>query len=165
MALLDDAVGMVLEKLRELDLKENTLFFPISDNGGQRDEGRNVKWQRGSENKPFRGGKGVDIEGGIPVPYIAQWKGLFPAGKTYDRPVISLDVVPTALAAAGVTPIPDYDLDGVNLLPFLKGENTSDPHEVLFWRWRHEEAIRVGNWKLVNSQDKHFSHKCWAPIP
>ena len=159
MALHDDAVGIVLEKLREVEIEENTLIFYISDNGGTRYKGRNAKWQEGSANDPFRGGKGVDMEGGIRVPYLVQWKGHLPAGRTYDRPLISLDVIPTALAAAGATPLPDYKLDGVNLLPFLKGEQFSDPHEVLFWRWREELAIRAGDWKLVKSP--RFYNKDW----
>ena len=78
--------------------------------------------------------------------------------------MISLDVIPTALAAAGAKPLPNYDLDGVNLLPFLKGEKTNDPHDVLFWRWRKEQAVRVGDWKLVTSQDKKSGHPKWALI-
>lgn len=164
MALLDDAVGIVLEKLNELRMEENTLIFFISDNGGQRYLGRNRKWQMGSENHPFRGGKGAGLEGGVRVPYLVQWKGHLPAGKTYDRPVISLDVIPTALAAASVDPLLDYPLDGVNLLPFLKGEKSTDPHEALFWRWRSEKAIRVGDWKLVTSNDKRSGHPDWVLI-
>ena len=164
MALLDDAVGIVLQKLRELNMEENTLIFFIGDNGGTHYEGRDARWQLGSANEPFSGGKGASLEGGIRLPYLVQWKGHIPGGKTYDRPVVSLDVIPTALAAAGATRLPNYDLDGVNLLPFLKGKQTSDPHEVLFWRWRKEQAVRVGDWKLVTSQDKVSGHKKWALI-
>ena len=164
MALLDDAVGIVLAKLQELNLEENTFIFFIADNGGTRYLGRSPKWQQGSANYPLRGGKGTSLEGGIRLPYLVQWKGHIPARKTYDRPVISLDVIPTALAAAGAKPLPNYDLDGVNLLPFLKGEKTNDPHDVLFWRWRKEQAVRVGDWKLVTSQDKKSGHPKWALI-
>ena len=164
MTLLDDAVGIVLAKLRELKAEENTLIFFISDNGGTRYVGRSAKWQQGSENKPLLGGKGASLEGGIREPFFVQWKGHLPAGKNYDRPVSSLDVIPTALDAAGAKPLPNYELDGVNLLPFLKGEKTTDPHEALFWRWRSEWAIRVGDWKLVKSDDKRRGHKDWALI-
>ena len=164
LALLDDAVGIVLTKLRELKAEDNTLIFFIGDNGGTRYEARSVAWQKGTENKPFRGGKGNTVEGGIRVPYLVQWKGHLPAGKTYDRPVISLDVIPTALGAAGATPLANYELDGVNLLPFFNGEKTTDPHEVLYWRWRREQAVRLGDWKLVNSEAKRFGHKGWALI-
>ena len=76
----------------------------------------------------------------------------------------SLDVIPTSLGAAGAKPLRNYELDGVNLLPFLNGEKTTDPHEALFWRWRSEWAIRVGDWKLVKSDDKKRGHKDWALI-
>ena len=67
----------------------------------------------------------------------------------YDKPVIQLDVLPTALAAAGVEPKPEWKLDGVNLLPYLTGANKSAPHDVLFWRFGQQMAVRKGDWKLV----------------
>ena len=78
MALLDDAVGILLLKLRELKMEKNTLIFFISDNGGTRYNGRSSKWQQGSENKPFLGGKGASLEGGIREPFFVQWKGHLP---------------------------------------------------------------------------------------
>ncbi len=66
-----------------------------------------------------------------------------------DRPVIQLDIVPTALAAAGVAVKPEWKLEGVNLLPYLTGEQTGAPHEALYWRFGPQVAIRKGNWKLV----------------
>jgi arylsulfatase A-like enzyme len=88
-----------------------------------------------------------------------QWKGHLPAGKTYDKPVISLDIAPTALALAGVTPQPEWKLDGTNLLPFLTGEDAAAPHDTLFWRFRfppanpglYRWAMRQGDWKLVKN--------------
>jgi arylsulfatase A-like enzyme len=102
------------------------------------------------------GKKGSSLEGGIRVPFIVQWRGTLPAGKIYERPIISLDVLPTALAAAGAKPLAGIVLDGVNLLPFLKGE-PGDPHAVLFWRWRAEQAVRQGDWKLVRGKE----HREW----
>ena len=93
-AALDDAVGTVLAKLREQGAEENTLIFFIADNGGP--EGVN-----GSDNGPLRGRKGQTWEGGVRVHWLVQWKGKLPAGKVYEQPVIQLDVLPTALAAAG----------------------------------------------------------------
>ena len=77
-----------------------------------------------------------------------------PAGRedAYDRPVIQLDILPTALAAAGVSVRPEWKLDGVNLLPFLNGEDTSAPHDALYWRLGREWAVRQGGWKLVSMQ-------------
>ena len=153
MAQQDDAVGMVLNRLRELNLEGNTLIFYLSDNGGTlRSEGE-TKHFTGSLNTPFRGDKGTSFEGGIRVPYLVQWKGCLPSGITYDGAVSSLDILPTALAAAKVVPPADAALDGVDLFPFLTGKNTSDPHEALFWRWRAEQAIRSGNWKLVRGKE------------
>jgi hypothetical protein len=99
------------------------------------------------------------LEGGIRVPFLVQWKGRLPAGKAYDHPVISLDILPTALAAAGVQARPEWKLDGTDLLPFLTGKKQDAPHETLCWRFRfpprqpvrHRWAIRQGEWKLVKN--------------
>src|SRR5262245_6447241 len=95
----DDAVGAVLAKLKEAGLEENTLIFFFSDNGGPTMKGTTIN---GSRNEPLRGSKRQTLEGGIRVPFAVQWKGKLPAGKVYDKPVIQLDIQPTALAAAGV---------------------------------------------------------------
>jgi len=145
LAAFDDAVGRVLKTLRDNRLEENTLIFFTSDNGGPITKmGGN-----GSNNRPFKGQKGDTWEGGIHVPFFAQWKGRLPAGKVYEQPVISLDILPTAVAAAGSQPASDWQLDGVNLLPYLGGQNSAAPHDALYWRFGPEWAIRQGNWKLV----------------
>ena len=165
MASLDENVGRVLAKLRERGLEDNTLVFFLSDNGGATGSPRpqrDAEFQMGqntSKNNPCRGVKGELLEGGIRVPFLAQWKNRLPAGKTYDQPVISLDILPTALAAAGVTPQSEWGLDGTDLLPFLTGEKSGAPHESLYWRFRfppgqpslHRWAIRQGDWKLVKN--------------
>jgi arylsulfatase A-like enzyme len=96
------------------------------------------------------------LEGGIRVPFLVQWRGTLPAGKTYDRPVSSLDILPTALALAGAKSIAAQPLDGVNLIPFLQGEKTGDPHEFLFWRMKARNiwAVRSGDHKLVMQRTK-----------
>jgi arylsulfatase A-like enzyme len=144
-AALDEAVGKVLGQLRARGLEENTLVFFLSDNGGP--IGKFAP--NGSSNAPLRGSKGDTWEGGIRVPFLVQWKGRLPAGKRYDRPVIQLDIHPTALAAAGVETRPGWKLDGVNLLPFLEGKDAAPPHDALFWRFGEQMAIRMGDWKLV----------------
>ena len=142
MASLDENVGRVLTKLRETKLEENTLVFFLSDNGGQTGPARtkpDAPFQYGiniSLNTPCRGEKGDLLEGGIRVPFLVQWKGRIPAGKVYDQPVISLDIMSTALGVAGVKPQPDWKLDGANLLPFLTGEKQGAPHDALYWRFR-----------------------------
>jgi arylsulfatase A-like enzyme len=142
---MDDAVGKVLAALREEKLEENTLIFFCSDNGSA--------GSAGSNNLPLRGQKFATWEGGIRVPFFVQWKGTIPAGTTYDKPVISLDFLPTAVAAAGGQINPDWHLDGVNLLPFLTGKDNGVPHTILFWRLGPQWAVRQGDWKLVLPKD------------
>lgn len=139
---MDDAVGAVLGKIRELRIEEDTLIFFISDNGGP-------TASTTSGNGPLRGFKSQTWEGGIRVAWIVQWKGHLPAGKVDGRPVIQLDILPTALAAAGVEIQPEWKLDGVNLLPYLTGKNTGPPHTALYWRFGQQIALRMGDWKLV----------------
>ena len=142
MSAMDDAVGGVLDKVREIGQEENTLIFFLCDNGGP-------TRQTTSSNGPLRGFKATTWEGGVRVPFCVQWKGRIPAGKTFEHPIIQLDILPTALAAAEVKIDPAWKLDGVNLLPHLSGENTSRPHETLYWRFGNQWAVRHGDWKLV----------------
>ncbi|MDZ4847936.1 MAG: sulfatase-like hydrolase/transferase [Pirellulaceae bacterium] len=139
---MDDAVGTVLSKVRALNAEENTLIFFISDNGGPTPSTT-------SSNGPLRGFKAQTWEGGIRVPFIVQWKSKLPAGKIETRPVIQLDVLPTALSAASIELKTEWKLDGVNLLPFLSGDKGEEPHQALYWRFGQQIAIRSGDWKLV----------------
>jgi arylsulfatase A-like enzyme len=141
---MDDAVGTVVAELRQYRLEENTLIFFISDNGGP-------TRQTTSGNGPLRGFKAQTWEGGIRVPWIVQWKGHITGGQVDDRPVIQLDILPTALAAAGVVAKPEWNLDGVNLLPYLTGQNAGVPHDALYWRFGRQIALRMGDWKLVKA--------------
>lgn len=143
MSAMDDGIGAVLAKLDEHKLTENTLVFFISDNGGPP--------VNSSSNGVLRGNKAQTWEGGVRVPYLVQWKGRIPAGKTYDQPVIQLDIQPTALAAAGVE-AKDAKFDGVNLLPHLEGKVSMPPHDALYWRFGDQMAIRQGNMKLVQGR-------------
>ncbi len=143
---LDEVVGRVMDKLRSAGLEDNTLIFFFSDNGGPTMRGTTIN---GSRNTPLRGSKRTTLEGGIRVPFVVQWKSRLPAGKIYDSPVIQLDVLPTALAAAGVEAKAEWKLDGVNLLPYLDGKNRAVPHETLYWRLGEQMALRQGDWKLV----------------
>jgi arylsulfatase A-like enzyme len=143
---MDEAVGQVLAKLRAEKLEEDTLIFFLSDNGGPTMAGTTIN---GSLNTPLRGSKRTTLEGGIHVPFVVAWKGTLPAGKTYDSPIIQLDVLSTALAAAGAQVKPEWKLDGVNLLPYLQGKNAGKPHDNLYWRFGEQMALRQGNWKLV----------------
>ncbi|MBI2827006.1 MAG: sulfatase [Planctomycetia bacterium] len=144
---MDDGVGQVIGKLTDAKLADNTLVFFVSDNGGP-PQGNS------SRNDPLHGAKGGVYEGGIRVPYVVRWPGHIPAGVTYDRPVFTLDILPTALAAAGVdaqqaATSAGRPLDGVNLLPYLEGKDRQPPHEALFWRFGQAHAVRKGNLKLL----------------
>ena len=144
---MDDNIGRVLQKLRDCKLEEDTLIYFFSDNGGPTMQGTTIN---GSVNAPLRGSKRQTLEGGVRVPFVVQWKGKLPTGKTYDQPVIQLDLHATALAVAGVTLDKDAkQLDGVNLLPYLEGKNMEAPHDALYWRFGEQMAIRKGDWKLV----------------
>lgn len=146
MSAMDDAIGKVLDKLREKGLEEDTIIFFFSDNGGPTMVGTTIN---GSINFPLRGSKRQLLEGGVRVPFLMAWKGRLPAGKTYDQPIIQLDILPTALTAAGAEIKSDWKLDGVDLMPFLEGKKNEPPHEALFWRFGDQMAMRKGDMKMV----------------
>jgi arylsulfatase A-like enzyme len=146
MSAMDDAVGRVLAMLRAESLEDDTLIFFISDNGGP-------TWSNSSNNAPLRGVKATTWEGGIRVPFLAQWKGRFPAGLVYTQPVIQLDIVPTVLAAADTGAAADDRLEGVDLAPYFMGLNKEEPHGALFWRFGPQFAVRAGDWKLMRAAD------------
>ncbi|MFO0968321.1 MAG: sulfatase-like hydrolase/transferase [Gemmataceae bacterium] len=145
---LDEAVGRVMTYLREAGADQDTLIIFISDNGGS-GLAPFLAYNAGV-NAPLRGNKGQTLEGGIRVPFFVIWSGTIPAGKTYDEPVIALDILPTACAVAGALA---RDVDGVNLLPYLKSEKKEPPHEALYWRFGPQKAIRKGQWALVDWRD------------
>lgn len=147
---LDDAVGKTLAALHAEGLDQKTLVFFLNDNGGPTVWSTGVN---GSSNRPLRGSKRQTWEGGIRVPFFVRWTGRLPAGTVDHRPIVQLDVLPTALAAAGVALASDASLDGVNLLPFLTGTRADLPHETLYWRLGGMMAIRKGDWKLVKADE------------
>ena len=140
---MDEGIGQLLGKLRELGIEEDTLLFFVNDNGGPT--------ANGSRNDPLRGTKGTMFEGGIRVPFMVQWPRRLKAGQVYEHPVIALDILPTAAAAAGADLPRDRKIDGVNLLPYLAGEKKRPPHDSLYWRAGQNHAVRKGNWKLVSN--------------
>ena len=147
---MDDGVGRTIAALRSAGLEDNTLIFFFSDNGGPTMPTTTIN---GSSNAPLRGSKRQTWEGGIRVPFVIAWKGHLGADKTESRPIIQLDVLPTALAAAGVAVRPEWKLDGVDLMPFLSGKATGTPHDALYWRLGGTMAIRKGVWKLVKTAE------------
>ncbi|MFM1987974.1 MAG: hypothetical protein RJA99_931 [Pseudomonadota bacterium] len=136
----DEVVGSVLEALRAAGLENDTLVVFVSDNGNST--------SRPGSNGPFSGGKFTTWEGGIRMPFMMKWPGRIPAGQVYNEPVSTLDILPTAAAACGVPTGASLPLDGVDLLPYLKGEEPGAPHDALFWKLSEFSAVRVGRWKL-----------------
>lgn len=170
MSAIDDGVGRIQDILQNLGLKDNTLIFFISDNGAplklyKEDitlEFKGGAWD-GSLNDPLVGEKGMLSEGGIRVPYLVSWPAVLPRGVEYHEPVISLDVAATSVAVAGLSPSPA--LDGVNLVPYLTGEAEGSPHEVLFWRFWEQSAVRMGDWKFLKAGQREFLFDLSADHP
>jgi arylsulfatase A-like enzyme len=146
-AAMDDAIGAVMAKLREAQLEKDTLVIFLSDNGCPLMTGA-------GSNGALSGEKVTYYEGGIRVPFLMQWPGQIPAGQTYRNPVVSRDILPTLLGAAGRLLRPGVEFDGVNLLPYLTGRNRSTPHDILFWRCGNARVVRKGQWKLLEFGDK-----------
>ena len=163
---LDDGIGILLGKIKELGLEDDTLVVFTSDNGGTQQ----------SSQEPLRGNKGGYYEGGIREPFIVRWPGVTKPGSHCDVPVINVDVFPTMLAAAGI-PVPAGKvLDGESLLPLLNGEGALG-RRAIFWhfpgyldnpvirgreldvrtgfRSRPVSVIHKGDWKL------HLFHEEW----
>ena len=146
-AALDDAVGEILNQVKESGIEENTLVFFASDNGG-------ATYTEATDNGDLKGGKITNFEGGLNVPFIMKWKGTINPGYQYHHPVSLMDIFTTAVSSCTI-PLPEnISLDGVNLIPFLSGEVTQPPHEYLFWRTEFNKTVRYGKWKLiVNTRD------------
>lgn len=148
---LDNNIGRLMKKLKELDLEENTIILFMSDNGG-------LATAEGSptSNLPLRSGKGWLYEGGIREPMIIKWPGEINAGSISSEPVMSTDFYPTILEMAGLDLLPEQHLDGVSLVPLIK-----DPlrymKRPLFWHYPHYSnqggkpgaAVRYGKYKLI----------------
>jgi arylsulfatase A-like enzyme len=137
---LDRGVGTILDALTTNGLADDTLVVFVNDNGGP----------LGHDNGGLRGRKGTMWEGGIRVPFLMRWPAQLPRGRVVSEPVIALDILPTALAAAGIEP-EGTAFDGVNLMPFLTGANLKPPHDVLHWRQGDRWAVRSGSLKLVRA--------------
>ncbi|GEA01548.1 sulfatase [Alteromonas macleodii] len=146
---MDSGIGMIIDALDRQGLRENTLILFLSDNGGVYPE----DWQPTSDwadNTPFRRGKVSLLEGGIHVPFLANWKGKIAPGQVFDGLVSSLDIAATSTVLANAN---TADLEGVNLMPYLTGEKTGSPHKALFWRLeeaQHIWAVRTEDYKYMN---------------
>lgn len=150
---IDDSVGRVMAVLDELQLTENTVIIFTSDNGG---------FWKATDHAPLRGNKGAYYEAGIRVPLIIQWPGVAQPGLVIEQPVISNDLYPTCLTAAGLPPLPSQHLDGLDLSELVQGKSASLSRESIFWHFPHynehpssvpSSVIRKGAWKLIETFD------------
>ena len=153
---LDDTIGLLLAKLEELKLADNTLVVFTSDNGGLHvPEGSHPKV---THNTPYRAGKGFIYQGGLRIPLIVRWPGHVPAGRIADEPVINTDWIPTLLELSG-QPVPT-GLDGVSFAALLTGHGPA-PERKFFWHFPHytnqgsrpSGALRDGKWMLAEFYD------------
>jgi len=142
---MDEAIGRVLEALKQTGADDNTLIIFFSDNGGAK---KNL-----ANNGVLRDYKHSVYEGGIRVPFIVRWPGQLPKGTVCDEPVISMDVMPTICAAVGAKLPGDRVYDGRNMLPVLRGESKKPLHEALFWYDGADQwAVRAGKLKLLSQK-------------
>jgi arylsulfatase A-like enzyme len=144
---MDLQIGRVLETLRTAGIANNTIVIFTSDNGGE----------RFADTWPFTGKKTELLEGGLRIPAIVRWPGRIRPGSMTDQVAISMDWMPTLLAAGGATPDPDYPPDGVSLLPALV-QNAAPVPRKLFWRYRlnAQRAMRDGDMKWLKIRDNAF---------
>jgi arylsulfatase A-like enzyme len=142
---MDDGVGALVAKLKADGLDKNTIIFFLSDNGCPSSVGE----EGACSNAPLVGFKRTHFEGGVRVPFIVSWPGHVPAGRVDSRVVSSLDIFPTAVAAAGGKLPADRAYDGVDLMPFLTSKLGDPPNPTLYWRAGPNFAIRDGGWKMM----------------
>jgi len=139
---MDDNIGRLVSFLDEKELRENTLIWFFSDNGGTASS---------ASNDPLNGMKGIKFEGGQRVPFVMNWPGHVPAGKSFDGLTSAMDIFPTSFKLAGGERVPK-PLDGVDIMPYVTGDKSGSPHAILFWKKLEGFAARVGDWKLIKTE-------------
>jgi arylsulfatase A-like enzyme len=144
---MDLQIGRVLDALNANGIAENTIVIFTSDNGGE----------RFADTWPFTGRKTELLEGGLRIPAIISWPASIPQGRTTDQAAVTMDWLPTLLAAAGVSSDPAFLPDGISLLPMLK-QNAAPVERKLFWRYKAnaQRAARDGNYKYLKILDNTF---------
>ncbi len=148
---LDEAVGQINDKIKELALEENTLIFFLSDNGG-------AAYTLTTDNYPLNGGKITGFEGGLRVPFFIKWKGQIEKKSVFNHPISSMDVFTTACHAARIELPQDRTIDGINLLPFLNSDKKGErPHQALFWKAGSVGIILKEDWKLIFDEQRNQS--------
>lgn len=146
---MDENIGKVIAKLKHLGLYENTIIIFTNDNGG-------ALSKNGSSNAPLRGGKGTVFEGGVRSPFLMQWPSTLSKNQVIDFPISTLDILPTIVSVTGADLASDKIYDGVNLIPYLNGENQKKPRDTLFWRVNWAAAVRKDNWKLIRTPQNTY---------
>ena len=148
---MDDGIGLILDKLEQKNIFENTIVFFFSDNGG-------VEWYNFSDNGPLRGIKGDFFEGGIRVPFTMQWPNKIKPGTIYDKPIIALDIFATVASAAKAEKYIKNEIDGVNLIPYLSGNKSGSPHEYLYWKNPDKDidVIRDDRYKYLRIKNDEY---------
>ena len=142
---LDRSVGKIVKILEENGLSDNTLIIFTSDNGGA------GYIELPDINKPYRGWKLTHFEGGMHVPFLAKWPSQIKKGTRFLSPIHHIDIFHTIAAAAGASVPKDRKLDGVDLIPYIQGENKEKPHKTLFWREGHHQSVLHKGWKLIKA--------------
>ncbi|MDE3195618.1 MAG: sulfatase-like hydrolase/transferase [Acidobacteriota bacterium] len=149
LAAVDDVVGSLLDQLKRQGLEDNTVVYYQADNGAT-NEVRASSYglpYHGGSNAPYRGYKLGLFDGGMHVPAILRAPGMLKPGQVWDRPMASMDLLPTFLAMADNGAAPPRPVDGQNILPLLQGKGKE--HEYLFWSHDRQRAVRTGDWKLI----------------
>ena len=142
---LDEKIGLVIDKIDQLGLRENTIIIFLSDHGHSVEVRTN---SGGGSAGPYRGHKFTLWEGGIRVPCIISWPGQIPQNQVRDQIAISTDWLPTIANYCGVK-LPDRKIDGKNIAPIIDSGKAVSPHEVLHWQHSKQWAVRKDQWKLV----------------
>lgn len=139
---MDDNIGRLVAYLEKNKLRQNTVIWFVSDNGGT---------CGAASNYPLNGKKGVEFEGGHRVPFIVNWPAQIKGGQKFDGLTSAMDIFPTSFKLAGGSKTPN-PLDGVDVMPYLTGEKSGSPHDVLYWRKLEQAAVRKGKWKLIRAE-------------
>jgi arylsulfatase A len=151
---IDEGVGMIVDKLDELGLSDETVVIFTGDNGGE---------SRVTSNAPLRGGKSTLYEGGIRIPLIFYYPKIVPAGTACNTPTSNIDFYPSLCEVAGIEPDPKQHIDGVSILPLLKNPDYQLKRDTFYWHYplnkphflggRSSGAVRKGDWKLIEYFD------------
>ena len=147
---VDRSVARVTQSLADNGLAENTLVIFTSDNGGAGYIGLP------DINKPYRGWKLNHFEGGTHVPFMAKWPAQINTGSQFDAPIHHNDIFATIAAAAAIEVPVDRQIDGVDLLPYIRKQVAGVPHQTLFWREGHQQTVLHNGWKLIRADQLHL---------